>query len=77
MSKQTALEYAEKLLAESVAAYTALESLHGEDLEGFEIRKITGGNCDDAYELGAQHGETFRDLTLLPEIIDLLKKERE
>lgn len=77
MIKQTALDYVEELLARAVKSYTDLEENYGEDLADFEPRRITGGNVDDAYELGAYHGATFRDLTILPEIIDLLKKERE
>lgn len=76
MSKQTALEYAEAKLAEAKAEYSKLESAYGEDLHDFDICD-DADNFDESYELGTEHGATFRDLQVLPEIIALLKKERE
>lgn len=77
MGKQKALEYAEARLAEAKTEYAELEEYFGEDLEDFEAYGASGGNSDDAYELGTEHGGTFRDLSLLPEIIALLKEEDE
>lgn len=75
MGKQKALEYAEARLAEAKAEYAELETVYGEDLEDLDPRDVSGGNFDDAYETGTEHGATFRDLSLLPEIIALLKEE--
>lgn len=77
MGKQTALEYAEARLAEAKAEYAELEDDFGEDLVDFEAYGASGGNSDDAYNTGTEHGETFRDLALLPEIIALLKEDDE
>jgi len=77
MGKQKALEYAEARLAEANADYAELETVFGEDLAELDPRDASGGNFDDAYNLGEEHGVTFRDLSLLPEIIALLKEEGE
>lgn len=77
MGKQKALEYAEARLAEARAEYATYEDYFGEDLADFNAYDASGGNSDDAYETGTEHGETFRDLSLLPEIIALLKEEGE
>lgn len=75
MGKQKALEYAEARLAEAKAEYAELETVYGENLEELDPQDASGGNFDDAYYTGTEHGETFRDLALLPEIIALLKEE--
>lgn len=77
MGKQKALEYAEARLVEAKAEYAELETVYGEDLEDLDPRDVSGGNFDDAYSTGTWHGNTFRDLSLLPEIIALLKEDDE
>lgn len=75
MGKQKALEYAEARLAEAKAEYAELETVYGEDLAELDPQDASGGNFDDAYSTGTDHGETFRDLSLLPEIIALLRDD--
>lgn len=77
MSKQTALEYVEARLADARLYYEELEDDFGTDLKGFNARDASGGNFDDAYRKGRSHGKLILELALLPEIIALLKEERE
>lgn len=77
MGKQKALEYAEARLAEAEAEFAELETVFGAGMQDFEAMDASGGNFDDAYSTGTDHGETFRDLSLLPEIIALLKEDDE
>jgi hypothetical protein len=49
-----------------------LNEMYGEDWEEFNACDASGGNFDDAYELGSEHGEIFGQLALLKELLKKL-----
>jgi hypothetical protein len=46
-----------------------LNEMYGEDWEEFNPCDASGGNFDDAYQLGSEHGEIFGKLALLRELL--------
>jgi len=49
------------------------EEMYGENWEDFNACDASGGNFDDAYELGMEHGETYGKLSLLRELLEILE----
>ncbi|MBU5379941.1 hypothetical protein [Pantoea septica] len=77
MGKQKALEYAEARLAEAEAEFAELEESYGENLENVYEMVSDGGNYDDTYLMGVEHGGVETALEFANEIIALLKEEGE
>lgn len=47
-----------------------LEEIYGKGLEELDPSDASGGNFDDAYELGFGHGETYGQLELLYKLLN-------
>lgn len=77
MGKQKALEYAEAKLAEAKAEYTELEEDFGENLENVYEMVSDGGNYDDTYQMGVEHGGVETALEFANKMIALLKEDDE
>lgn len=45
------------------------EEVYGEDLMDLDPMDASGGNFDDAYNLGFEHGESYGKYTLLEELL--------
>jgi hypothetical protein len=50
-----------------------LNEAYGEEWEEFNAMDASGGNFDDAYELGSEHGEIFGKLSLLRELLKTIQ----
>lgn len=51
------------------------EEMYGEDWEDFNASDASGGNYDDAYELGFEHGQTYKELEVLNDILKQLESK--
>ena len=54
-----------------------LEEYYGKDFEDFNAMDASGGNFDDAYYMGSEHGEIFGQLNLLNELLKKLNESGE
>jgi hypothetical protein len=60
-------------IEELEAEVAELEEIFGEDME--EFNPSDGGNFDDTYYTGQEHGETFGQLAILRKVLKLVEKE--
>lgn len=50
------------------------EEIYGEELQELEPMMASGGNYDDAYSLGYEHGEVYGKLDVLYDLLKELEK---
>lgn len=63
-----------KLLELEIEEY---EESFGENFEDFNPYDASGGNFDDAYYMGREHGETYGKLELLYELLRKIEEQSE
>ena len=67
-------EYIKSLIDQYQAQVDELEEDY-DNFEDFNAYDASGGNSDDAYDLGMEHGALYATLSILHEILDKLEED--
>jgi hypothetical protein len=59
----------EKLIAQFEDEIAEIEEVYGSEWEDFNPMDASGGNFDDAYNLGYEHGQVYGRYELLKELL--------
>lgn len=62
-------ELIEKLIADFEDEIEEIEEIYGSEWENFDAMDASGGNFDDAYNLGYKHGQIYGRYELLKELL--------
>lgn len=68
------IELIKMQIANLEAEIEELEEIFGEGLCELDAMDASGGNFDDAYEMGSEHGEIYGKLSVLYDVLKMLEE---